>query len=100
MGASGYSGVGAVVGATYPQQISELRKIMPTTYFLVPGYGAQGGKAEDVARAFNSDGLGAIINASRSIMCAYKKAGAPEADFAKAAREEALRMKNDIIRFL
>ncbi len=100
MGKSGYSGVGAVVGATYPQQISELRKIMPTTYFLVPGYGAQGGKAEDVARAFNPDGLGAIINASRSIMCAYKKAGAPEADFAKAAREEALRMKNDIIRFL
>ena len=100
MGKSGYSGVGAVVGATYPQQLSELRKIMPAAYFLVPGYGAQGGKAEDVARAFNPDGLGAIINASRSIMCAYKKTGAPDEDYAKAAREEALRMKYDIIRFL
>ncbi|MBQ4515511.1 MAG: orotidine-5'-phosphate decarboxylase [Clostridia bacterium] len=100
IGASGYSGVGAVVGATYPQQISDLRKIMPKTYFLVPGYGAQGGKAEDVAKAFNSDGLGAIINASRSIMCAYKKSGAPEKDYAKAAKAEALRMKEDIVRFL
>ncbi|MBQ3553429.1 MAG: orotidine-5'-phosphate decarboxylase [Clostridia bacterium] len=100
VGKTGYSGVGAVVGATYPQQIEDLRKLMPNTYFLVPGYGAQGGKAEDVAKAFNADGLGAIINASRSIMCAYKKAGAPEADFAKAAKEEALRMKYDIIRFI
>ena len=100
VGNSGYSGVGAVVGATYPEQLCELRKIMPSAYFLVPGYGAQGGKAEDVAKAFNPDGLGAIINASRSIMCAYKKMNASEEEFAQAAREEALRMKYDIIRFI
>ncbi len=99
-GESGYSGVGAVVGATYPAQLSQLRKIMPATYFLVPGYGAQGGKAEDVAKAFHPDGLGAIVNASRSIMCAYKKAEVAQEEFAKAAREEALRMKYDIIRFI
>ncbi len=100
VGESGYSGVGAVVGATYPEQLSELRAVMPTVYFLVPGYGAQGGKAEDVARAFNKDGLGAIINASRSIMCAYKNMHVPAENYAKAAREEALRMKYDIIRFI
>lgn len=100
VGKSGYSGVGAVVGATYPEQLTELRAVMPTAYFLVPGYGAQGGKAEDVAKAFNSDGLGAIINASRSIMCAYKKMNEPAENYAKAAREEALRMKYDIIRFI
>lgn len=100
VGQSGYSGVGAVVGATYPEQLTELRSVMPKAYFLVPGYGAQGGKAEDVAKAFNKDGLGAIINASRSIMCAYKKMNEPAENYAKAAREEALRMKYDIIRFL
>ncbi len=97
IGKYGYSNVGAVVGATYPEQIVELRKIMPKAYFLVPGYGAQGGTAADVAKAFNSDGLGAVINASRSIMCAYKKAECDEKDFALAAREEAIRMRDDIM---
>jgi orotidine-5'-phosphate decarboxylase len=100
VGKYGYSNVGAVVGATYPVQLKKLRKIMPKAYFLVPGYGAQGGKAEDVAKAFNQDGLGAIINASRSIMCAYKNTGANEEDFAKAARQEAINMRDEIRRHI
>jgi len=64
--------VGAVVGATYPNLAKILRKILKNSYILVPGYGAQGGTARDVAHCFNYDGLGAIVNASRSIMCAYK----------------------------
>ena len=99
-GENGYSGVGAVVGATYPEQAAKLRALMPKAYFLVPGYGAQGGKAEDVAKSFNKDGLGAIVNSSRGIMCAYKKGDYQPEEFAKAAREEALRMKYDILRFL
>lgn len=94
MGKYGYNNVGAVVGATYPEQAELLRKIMPNTYFLVPGYGAQGGKAEDVAKSFNSDGLGAIVNASRSIMCAYKKDGG---EVGESARNEAIRMRDDIM---
>ncbi len=94
IGTHGYSSVGAVVGATYPEQAEMLRKIMPHTYFLVPGYGAQGGKAEDVAKSFNRDGLGAIVNASRSIMCAYQKQGGTLGD---AARREAIRMRDDIM---
>ena len=86
--------VGAVVGATYPEQAEVLRRVMPHTYFLVPGYGAQGGKAEDVAKSFNGDGLGAIVNASRSIMCAYKKNGG---EVGQAARDEAIRMRDDIM---
>lgn len=93
----GYSRVGAVVGATYPQQLSEMRQKMPHTFFLVPGYGAQGGGAADVAGAFDNRGLGAIVNSSRGIMCAYQKEGCPETDFANAARREALRMKEDIL---
>ena len=68
-----YSYVGAVVGATYPEMGKILRKIMPKTYILVPGYGAQGGKAADLAPYFNEDGLGAIINSSRGIIAAYKQ---------------------------
>jgi len=100
MGTMGYSNVGAVVGATYPAQLEELRKIMPYTYFLVPGYGAQGGKAEDVAKAFGSDGLGAIINASRSVMCAYQKTDDAPQNYAKAARAEAIRMRDEIVGFI
>lgn len=96
-GKYGYSAVGAVVGATYPKQLSELREKMPHTFFLVPGYGAQGGGAADVAGGFDANGLGAIINSSRGIMCAYKKEGCAETDYAKAARREALRMKEDIL---
>ncbi len=94
LGVNGYSSVGAVVGATYPEQAEALRSRMPHTYFLVPGYGAQGGKAEDVAKSFNKDGLGAIVNASRSIMCAYQKNGGSLGD---AARAEAIRMRDDIL---
>jgi orotidine-5'-phosphate decarboxylase len=72
-GASGYSLVGAVVGATYPEQLAELRAALPGILFLVPGYGAQGGTAVDVAAAFDSDGLGAIVNSSRGLTFAYQK---------------------------
>ncbi|MEK7698829.1 MAG: orotidine-5'-phosphate decarboxylase [Planctomycetota bacterium] len=71
IGNEGYSALGAVVGATFPQEIATLRKIMPKTYFLVPGYGSQGATAKDIKHCFNPDGLGAIINASRSILYAY-----------------------------
>ena len=71
-GEYGYSSVAAVVGATYPEQLSQIRKIAPHTFFLIPGYGAQGGKAEDIALGFDKNGLGGIVNASRSLMCAYK----------------------------
>lgn len=93
---SGYSAVGAVVGATYPAQLAELRARLPHTYFLVPGYGAQGGGAADVAPAFDKDGMGAIVNSSRGILCAWKKENCDPADFAGAARREAIRMKADL----
>ncbi len=96
IGESGYGAVGAVVGATYPEQAEILRKIMPKSYFLVPGYGAQGGGAEGVKPCFNSDGLGAIVNSSRGIMCAYKKGNRKEEEFADAARAEAIRMREDL----
>ena len=96
-GKYGYSGVGAVVGATYPEQLKEMREKAPHTFFLVPGYGAQGGGAQDAKNAFDKNGLGAIINSSRGIMCAWKKQGLTEDDFAVAARNEALRMKADIL---
>ncbi|HOA98118.1 MAG TPA: orotidine-5'-phosphate decarboxylase [Acetivibrio saccincola] len=99
-GEYGYSSVGAVVGATYPNQAKILRKILKSAYILVPGYGAQGGTAKDVASSFNPDGLGAIVNASRSIMYAYKserwKEKYTEEKFYEASRAEALRMKEDI----
>ncbi len=96
IGEFGFSKVGAVVGATYKAQLEELRAKLPHTFFLVPGYGAQGGGASDVAPAFNKDGIGAIVNSSRGIMCAYQKQNADERDFAKCAREEAIRMRDDI----
>ena len=68
-----YSYIGAVVGATYPEMGKVLRKIMPKTYILVPGYGAQGGKGADLVHFFNEDGLGAIVNSSRGIIAAYKQ---------------------------
>ena len=95
-GKYGFTGVGAVVGATYPEQLTELRREHPSIFFLVPGYGAQGGGAQGLVGAFNQDGLGAVVNSSRAIMCAYKKEGCDESDFAGAARREALRMKDDI----
>jgi orotidine-5'-phosphate decarboxylase len=100
LGSHGYNFVGAVVGATYKEEATRLRKIMMNTYFLVPGYGAQGGTAEDVVACFNQDGLGAIVNSSRGIIAAHKskeyneKYG--EKDFAAAAREAAIKMRDDI----
>lgn len=96
-GEFGYSAVGAVVGATYPEQLATLRKALPHTFFLVPGYGAQGGGAKDVAGAFDENGRGAIINSSRGIMCAYQKGNYDETEYALAARNEAIRMREDII---
>jgi len=99
-GEYGYSSVSAVVGATYPKQLEELRKLMPHTYFLIPGYGAQGGKAEDIALAFDKNGLGGIINASRSLMCAYKsdrwKDKYTEEQYGEATRAEAIRMRDEL----
>ncbi len=96
-GAYGYSGVGAVVGATYPEQIKQLRAALPHTFFLIPGYGAQGATAKDISAAFDSNGLGGIVNSSRGIMCAYKKQKVNERDYAIAARKEAIRMRDEIM---
>ena len=94
-----YSNVGAVVGATYPEMSRILRKLMPATYFLVPGYGAQGGTADDLKHCFNEDGLGAIVNSSRGIIAAYKqdkyKQFGPE-HFGEASRQAVLDMVADI----
>ncbi len=94
-----YSNVGAVVGATYPEMSRILRKLMPNTYFLVPGYGAQGGTAGDLKYCFNEDGLGAIVNSSRGIIAAYrqetyKSFGAE--NFPQASRQAVLDMIADI----
>ena len=96
-GKYGYSGVGAVVGATYPAQLEELRKALPHTFFLVPGYGAQGGGAADVAPGFDKNGLGAVVNSSRGIMCAWQKEKCDPKDYAGAARREAERMRDEIM---
>lgn len=96
-GKYGYSGIGAVVGATYPAQLGELRAALPHTFFLVPGYGAQGGAADDVAPGFDKNGLGAIVNSSRGIMCAWQKEGVDGQEFAQAARREAIRMRDQIV---
>ncbi len=99
-GENGYSSVAAVVGATYPEQLEQIRKIAPHTYFLIPGYGAQGGKANDIALGFDVKGLGGIVNASRSLMCAYKsdkwKDQFTEENYAQATRAEAIRMKEEL----
>lgn len=97
---TGYSAVGAVVGATYPEQLGELRKALPHTFFLVPGYGAQGGGAKDVAPAFDENGRGAVINSSRGIMCAWKKEGCDPTEYAQAARREAIRMRDEIVSYI
>ena len=94
-----YSNVGAVVGATYPEMSAILRKLMPKTYFLVPGYGAQGGTAKDLKNCFNEDGLGAVVNSSRGIIAAYRqekyaKFGAEH--FAEASRQAVIDMVADI----
>lgn len=98
-----YSNVGAVVGATYPEQGRLLRSIMPKAFILVPGYGAQGGKGADLLHFFNEDGLGAIVNSSRGIIAAYqqeKYASYGEAGYADAARAAVIDMREDIAQAL
>ena len=99
-GVYGYSGVGIVAGATYPEQITRLREILPHTFFLIPGYGAQGANAKDIAAAFDKNGLGGIVNSSRGIMCAYQKQKCDEREFADAARREAIRMRDEIMSYV
>ena len=99
-GKYGYTMAGAVTGATYPSDIRALRKRLEHTFFLVPGYGAQGGTAEDVQYAFDMYGHGAIVNSSRGIMCAWKKTGGDGHDFGDAARNAAIAMRDDIKRFV
>lgn len=100
IGKYGYSLIGAVVGATHPDQGRRLRELMPHSFFLVPGYGAQGAKAMDLKGCFDKDGLGAIVNSSRGIIAAYKnekyKVNFSEKEFAQAARIAAIDMKNDL----
>lgn len=96
---SDYSYIGAVVGATYPEIGKELRKLMPKTFILVPGYGAQGGKAEDLKHFFNKDGLGAIVNSSRGIIAAYKLTQYEKYTgefYADASRQAVLDMREDL----
>ena len=94
-----YSYVGAVIGATYPEQGRIMRKVMPGSFILVPGYGAQGGKGEDLVHFFNEDGLGAIVNSSRGIIAAYRQeqyAQYGEQNYADASRAAVIAMKEDI----
>ncbi len=93
---SGYSPCGAVVGATYPKQLTELRAAMPHTFFLIPGYGAQGGAANDIVGAFDKNKSGAIVNSSRALMCAYKKAGDDGTNFKACTRDAVIAMRDDI----
>lgn len=95
MGDCGYSSVGGVVGCTHVDEGIEIRSKLDSTFFLIPGYGAQGGKAEDVA-LYLKNGNGGVVNSSRGIMLAYKKKEDGEQNFAKYAREEVIRMKNEI----
>lgn len=99
-GKHGYSSIGAVVGATYPEEAVLLRKIMPKSYFLVPGYGAQGGNAEDILPCFNQDGLGAIVNSSRGILYMHmsdeERAQCSRQEYLSNVRMATLQMQNDI----
>jgi orotidine-5'-phosphate decarboxylase len=101
VGKSGWSQIGAVVGATHPEDLKNLRAKYPQIFFLVPGYGAQGGKAQDVQYAFDRLGHGAIVNSSRGIMCAWKKTEDETGrNYQEAAKKEAIRMRDDICRYV
>ncbi len=104
IGEYGYSSIGAVVGATYPEEAVNLRKIMPKSYFLVPGYGAQGGNAADILPCFNSDGLGAIVNSSRGILYTHmsdeERAECGKEEYLRSVKKAALEMKNVIYQTL
>ncbi len=95
IGKYGYSSIGAVVGATHMEQAKLIRKAHPNTFFLIPGYGAQGGKAEDLAVCFEG-GIGGIVNSSRGILCAYKKDAYRGLDYKAAALKAAIDMQKDI----
>jgi orotidine-5'-phosphate decarboxylase len=96
-GTFGYSSIGAVVGATYPHEAEALRKKMPHTVFLIPGYGAQGATADDIAVSFDKDGLGGIVNSSRGILLAYKNDRYKNKDFTSAARQATIDMRDEIL---
>jgi orotidine-5'-phosphate decarboxylase len=93
IGKYGYSAVGAVVGATHPTEAARLRKVLPHTFFLIPGYGAQGGNAEMLKSCFGVNGLGGVVNNSRGILCAYKKIGGT---YYEAARMASVTMQEDL----
>ena len=93
VGKYGYSAVGAVVGATHPTEAARLREVLPHTFFLIPGYGAQGGNAEMLKSCFKANGLGGVVNNSRGILCAYKKLGGT---FYEAARAATVAMQKDL----
>lgn len=99
-GKHGYSSIGAVVGATYPGEALSLRKLMPRSYFLVPGYGAQGGGAKDILPCFNEDGLGAIVNSSRGILYTHmsdeERAKCSREEYLVSVKEATLQMQKDI----
>ncbi|MCL2855111.1 MAG: orotidine-5'-phosphate decarboxylase [Defluviitaleaceae bacterium] len=96
VGKYGYSSVAAVVGATYPEQLADLRAQLPNTFFLVPGYGAQGGTAKDIRHAFDANGGGAIINSSRGIIASHQNPKYAGLGFAEAARAAAIDMRDDL----
>lgn len=96
IGMSGYSSVGAVVGATFPDQAKDLREHMPHTFFLVPGYGAQGGTGADAAKCFDKNGNGAVVNSSRGIIAAWKKPEHAGKPYAECARAETVKMIDDL----
>ena len=97
IGEFGYSKVGAVVGATHPDIGARLREIMPNTFFLVPGYGAQGGTAKDIKRFFDAEGRGCIVNSSRGIIAAWKSEGKGAGHIGKEARKAAIKMRDEIM---
>ncbi len=97
IGKSGYSDVGAVVGATYPKQAAALRAMLPHTFFLVPGYGAQGGGADGAVAGFDEKGGGGIVNSSRGIICAYKQEKYKGMKFDEAAYAACVDMREDLV---
>ena len=99
-GKYGYQALGAVVGATHPSVLKEMRRRLDRIFFLVPGYGAQGGTAADVRYAFDELGRGAIVNASRSILCAWQKTGQDGLDYQQAARDAAIRMRDELKEYI
>lgn len=99
IGECGYSAIGGVMGCTHPDEAAEIRNMLNTTFFLIPGYGAQGGKAEDIAKYLHN-GNGGVVNSSRGILLAYRKQENGAAHFADCARAEAIRMRDDIRQYL